>query len=77
MQRQEFHYCFKLATQYSDPHVVVEYNLRDNINIKPYSILTNKTLTGRRFIVQTINNDYKYCNSNVKLSEKVDRYETV
>jgi len=74
--RQEHHLVYKLANQYSEPRAILEFNLKSSLDIKPYSVLTNKTISGRKYIVQTISNDYRYGVSTVELIEKTDKYDT-
>ncbi len=74
--RQEHHLVYKLVNQYSQPRAILEFNLKSELDIKPYTVLTNKTISGRKYIVQKINNDYRYGVANVELIEKTDSYDT-
>ena len=75
--RQEHHLVYKLVNQYSEPRAVLEFNLKRQLNIKPYTILTNKTISGRKFILQTISNDYRFGVAKVEIIEKADNYDEV
>lgn len=73
--RQEHHLVYKLVNQYQDPRVVFEANLKNSLNIRPWSVLTDLTLSGRKFIPQTIEIDYKENTATVEMIEKTDKYD--
>lgn len=75
--RQEHHLVYKLVNQYTEPRAILEFNLKRQLNIKPYTILTNKTISGRKYIVQTIGNDYRSGISQVEIIEKADKYDAI
>ena len=56
---------------------MLEFNLKRELNIKPYTVLTNKTISGRKYILQTISNDYRFGISKVELIEKTDNYDAI
>ena len=67
--RQEEHYIFKLATQYENPMLVFECNLKNNGH-KMYGTYTDKTLSGKTFIVGERDIDYKYDTVRLQMTEK-------
>ncbi len=76
--RQEHHLVYKLANQYTEPRVKFEANLKLGLSsVKPYTVLTDKTLSGRKFIPQTINNDYREEITTVELIEKTNDYDAI
>lgn len=75
--RQEHHLVYKLVNQYTEPRAILEFNLKRQLNLKPYTILTNKTISGKKFIIQTINNDYRFGTSVVEIIEKTDNYDEI
>ena len=75
--RQEHHLVYKLVCQYQDPRVVFEANLKNSLDIRPWSVLTDLTLSNRKFIPQTIERDYKQNTATVELIEKNDKYDAV
>ena len=75
--RQEHHLVYKLVNQYTEPRAMLEFNLKRELNIKPYTVLTNKTISGRKYILQTISNDYRFGISKVELIEKTDNYDAI
>ena len=75
--RQEHHLVYKLICQYQDPRVVFEANLKNSLGVRPWSVLTDLTLSGRKFIPQTIERDYKQNTATVQLIEKTDKYDAI
>lgn len=75
--RQEHHLVYKLVNQYQDPRVVFEANLKNSLNIRPWTVLTDLTLSGRKFIPQMIEKDYRQNTATVELIEKTDKYDAV
>ena len=67
--RQEEHYIFKLATQYENPMLMLECNLH-NEGHKMYGTYTDKTLSGKTFILNEREIDYKYNTVCLKVTEK-------
>lgn len=67
--RQEEHYVFKLATQYENPMLVFNCNLRNDGN-KLYGTYTDKTLSGKTFVPIEREIDYKFNKCNVRLIQK-------
>ena len=66
---QEEHLIFKLVTQYENPRVIFECNLH-NDNHKVYGTYTDKTISGKTFVVTEINTDYRMNQQKLKLTEK-------
>lgn len=75
--RQEHHLVYKLVNQYTEPRAILEFNLKRQLNLKPYTILTNKTISGRKYIIQTISNDYRFGACTVEMIEKTDNYDAI
>lgn len=75
--RQEHHFVYKLINQYQDPRVVFEANLKNSLNIRPWSVLTDKTLNGKSFIPQTIEINYKENTATVSMIEKTDKFDAI
>lgn len=67
--RQEEHYVFKLASQYENPMVKLELNLK-NEGHKQYGTFTDKTVSGKTFICQGMEINWKMNCSNLTLVEK-------
>ena len=67
--RQEEHLIYKLAKQYTDPKIIFEANLK-NMNHKLYGTYTDKTVSGKTFIVSETETDYKMNRQTLKLIEK-------
>lgn len=72
--RQEEHLILKTVNQYQEPRVIYEANLKNDIGFLPYTILTDKTLSGRQFIIDTIQRDYRYNKATVRMIEKNKTY---
>lgn len=66
---QEEHLIFKLVSQYENPRVVFECNLH-NDNHKVYGTYTDKTISGKTFVVTEIDTDYRMNQQKLKLTEK-------
>lgn len=66
--KQEEHMIFKLVNQYEKPRKILDANLKNHY--KPYTLFTDKTLSGVKFIIQEIGVDYKNNSSSIKLIEK-------
>lgn len=67
--RQEEHYVFKMATQYSDPRTIFECNLK-NQGHKLYGKFTDKTIAGKDFVMTDKEVDYKFNKVRIRLIEK-------
>lgn len=72
--RQEQHFIIKNVSQYEEPRILFECNLKNSLNIKPWTLLTDKTLNGKHFIVDTIEIDYKMNQMALNLIEKANTY---
>lgn len=72
--RQEEHLIMKSVNQYQEPKVIYEANLKNNIGFLPYTILTDKTLSGKQFIIDTIERDYRMNKATVRMIEKNKSY---
>lgn len=73
--RQEHHAVVKIVSQYQAPRIIFQCNLKRGLGIKPYSVLTDKTLSGRSFIVNTAAIDYRRESVEFELNEKTTSYE--
>lgn len=67
--RQEEQLIFKLARQYEEPKVILECNLH-NEGYKLYGTYTDKTLSGKTFVISELTTDYKMNQQNIKFTEK-------
>ena len=65
----EEHLIYKLVTQYENPRIIMECNLK-NEGHKLYGLFTDKTLNNRNFVANTISTDYKMNTQTIKLIEK-------
>lgn len=72
--RQEEHFVTKNVSQYRDPRIEFECNLKGNLNIKPWSLLTDKTLNGRYYIVDKMHIDYRSNSIKLTIIEKTNQY---
>ncbi len=54
---------------------MLNVNLKQNIDLKPYSLLTDKTLSGKSFVIDSMNVDYRFEKAEVKLIEKSNSYQ--
>lgn len=75
--RCEHHLVYKLVNQYTDPRVKFEANLKATNEIRPWTVLTDLTIAGKKFIPDTISTDYKENTATVELIEKTDRYNAI
>ena len=66
--RMEEQFIYKLTKQYSTPSVKLELALRNNNKV--YGLYTDTTISGKSFIVDRINTDYKMNSQEVTLIEK-------
>lgn len=73
--RQEQHFVIKNVSQYEKARVEYECNIKNSIGLKPYSLITDKTLTNYKFIINTMDVDYKYNKINLKITEKNNIYQ--
>jgi hypothetical protein len=69
-QRLENHLVLKLANQYSEPAIKLEATLKGTDLNRPYLTFTDKTLSGKTFITDSVNIDYKNNCSTLQLIEK-------
>lgn len=66
--RQEEHYIHKVYNQYHTPSIILELELRNDIQL--YGLYRDTTISGKDFIVDNLNIDYKNNATSVKLIEK-------
>ena len=66
--RQEEHLIYKLVNQYSSPSVILNLALRNDNKI--YGLYYNTTISGKAFIVDSVNIDYKHNKQELRLIEK-------
>lgn len=66
--RQEEHLIYRLVNQYSTPSVKLTLNLRNDNKV--YGLYKDTTLTGKDFIIDSINIDWKMNKQEIKLIEK-------
>ena len=73
--RQEEHFIVKNVSQYQQPRIIFECNLKNSLNIKPWTLLTDKTLSGKYFIVDTMEIDYRQNKVTAQIIEKTNDYQ--
>lgn len=66
--RQEEHLIYKIVNQYSTPSIILNLSLRNDNAI--YGLYRNHTISGKDFIVDYVNIDYKHNKQEIKLVEK-------
>jgi len=75
--RQEHHLVHKIVSQYQDPKVIFTCNLHNDLNIKPYCLLTDTTLNNRKFIVETSAKNYRHNLNELEIKEKCSTYNEI
>lgn len=75
MLRAEEHIIYKIVNQYEEPRVIYTANLKNSINLKPYCMVTDKTLKDKTFIIDTIQRNYRYNKAEVSMIEKNNKYK--
>lgn len=70
MMRQEEHMIYRICNQYTNPAITMNITLKYNNNFKPYSIITDKFLPNKYFIVNEMNHDYYAGSVETKIIEK-------
>lgn len=73
--RPEEHIIYKTVNQYQEPMVIYTANLKNDVGFKPYCTLTDKTLSGKTFIIDTIQRDYRFNKAEVSMIEKNNKYK--
>ncbi len=73
--RAEEHIIYRRVNQSREPRIMLNVNLKQNIDLKPYSLLTDKTLSGKSFVIDSMNVDYRFEKAEVKLIEKSNSYQ--
>lgn len=66
--RQEEHLIYKLVNQYGSPSIILNLSLRNDNRI--FGLYQNTTISGKDFIVDRMNIDYKRNKQELKLIEK-------
>ncbi len=66
--RAEEQLIYKLVTQYSTPSVILNVNLKNNINL--YATVTDRWIPNKTFIVDSITTDWENNRAEIKLIEK-------
>lgn len=72
--RQEEHFILKNVSQYQEPRIVLNLNLKQSLNIKPWAMLTYSNFSDKYFIIDTMNIDYKYNKVDMGIIEKTNKY---
>lgn len=70
MMRQEEHMIYRICNQYTNPAITMNISLKYNNLFKPYSIVTDKYLSGKSFIVNEMDFDYYAGKVETKIIEK-------
>lgn len=73
--RAEEHIIYRRVNQSREPRIMFNANLKNNLDLRSYSLLTDKTLSGRYFVIDSMNVDYRYNKVEVKLVEKSNSYQ--
>lgn len=68
--RQEEHLIFKLVSQYEEPKLKFNCNLKLDLAPRLYGTFTDKTITGKTFMVEGVEKDYKMSKATLNLIEK-------
>ena len=66
--RLEEHLIYKLVTQYSTPSVILELNLKNNIQL--YATITDNFLDDKVFVIDSMTIDWEMNKNTVRLIEK-------
>lgn len=72
--RQEENYILKFVSQYEEPRVIYEVNLKNSLDFKPYSLLEYNQLPGNKFVIDSYTTDYRYDKTTLKIVEKNKTY---
>lgn len=72
--RAEEHIIYRYINQNKEPRLMLNANLHQDIDLKPYALLTDKTLSGKTFVVGNQNIDYRFNKTEVKIIEKSNSY---
>lgn len=68
LHRFEEHFIYKLVNQYSTPSAILQINLKNEYNV--YCTFTDKWLSGKIFIIDSIETDYEADRQTLRLIEK-------
>ena len=66
--RQEEHFIYKIVNQYSSPSVILNLSLRNDNKI--FGLYEDTSISGKKFIVDSVNIDYRNNKQEIKLIEK-------
>lgn len=72
--RAEEHYIYRFVNQHCEPRVMLTVNLKQSIGLLPYCLLTDKTISGKSFVINSLTIDYRYNKAEAKLIEKSNTY---
>lgn len=72
--RQEEHYITRFVSQYEEPRIEFECNLKNDISFKPYSVLESNQFSGKKFIIDSYTTDYRFNKTTLKIVEKNNKY---
>lgn len=67
--RMEEHLIRRLVNQYSTPSIILNLNLKNN-GILPYTLLTDKFINNKSFVIDSYSIDFKYNKNMIRLIEK-------
>lgn len=73
--RPEEHIIYRRVNQAKEPRIIYNVNLKNSLDLKPYCLLTDNTLSGKSFVIDTVNIDYRYNKAEIKLVEKSNSYK--
>lgn len=66
--RFEEHFIYRLVNQYSSPSKILDLSIHGNVG--PWWVATDHTLNDCKFIIDSINTDFKYNSQKLRLVEK-------
>lgn len=70
LMRMEEHYIYKFVTQYSEPKVKYEVNLKESIGLLPYTVITSALFPGKKFVINSKTTDYRFNKTELTLEQK-------
>lgn len=73
--RQEEHYITKFISQYQEPRVQYNCNLKADIGFTPYSLIEYNQLSGKKFIIDSYTTDYRFNKTELLIVEKNKTYK--
>lgn len=72
--RQEEHYITRFVSQYEEPRIEFECNLKNDIGFMPYSMLESNQFANKKFIIDSYTTNYRFNKTTLKIVEKNNKY---